>query len=62
MFWELAERYGITRRDIRGLMDLSVLSPQLVDAILQGWQPVELTAMSGSPVDIHADLGRPVCC
>ena len=62
MFWELAERYGITRRDIRGLMDLSVLSPQLVDAILQGWQPVELTAMSGSPLDIRADLGRPVCC
>jgi site-specific DNA recombinase len=41
---ELAKRDGITRRYIRRLVGLAFLSPQLVEAILQGRQPVELTA------------------
>src|SRR5262249_7371562 len=41
---ELATRDGITRRYIRRLTDLAFLSPLLVDAILQGRQPVTLTA------------------
>src|SRR5439155_625408 len=41
---ELAERDGITRRYVRRLVDLAFLSPELVEVILQGRQPVELTA------------------
>src|SRR5436309_5569251 len=41
---ELAKRDGISRRYIRRLVGLASLSPQLVEAILQGGQPVELTA------------------
>jgi len=41
---DLANRDGITRRYIRRLVDLAFLSPQLVEAILQGRQSVELTA------------------
>jgi hypothetical protein len=41
---ELAKRDGISRRYIRRLVGLAFLSPQLVEAILQGRQPVELTA------------------
>src|SRR5207244_12335773 len=41
---ELAERDGITRRYVRRLVDLAFLSPELVEAILQGRQPVERTA------------------
>jgi hypothetical protein len=40
---ELAKRDGITRRYIRRLINLAFLSPQLVEAILQGRQPAELT-------------------
>jgi hypothetical protein len=40
----LAKRDGITRRYIRRLVCLAFLSPELVEAILQGRQPVELTA------------------
>jgi site-specific DNA recombinase len=36
---ELAKREGITRRYIRRLVGLAFLSPQLVEAILQGRQP-----------------------
>jgi hypothetical protein len=39
----LAQRDGISRRYIRRLVNLAFLSPQLVEAILQGRQPVELT-------------------
>jgi hypothetical protein len=52
---DLAERDGISRRYIRRLIDLAFLSPQLVEAILQGRQPVELTATRltelGLPLD-----------
>src|SRR6202023_738215 len=41
---ELAERDGITRRYVRRLVDLAFLSPELVEIILQGRQPVALTA------------------
>jgi hypothetical protein len=40
----LSTREGITRRYIRRLVNLAFLSPQLVEAILQGRQPIELTA------------------
>jgi hypothetical protein len=36
---ELATREGMTRRYIRRLVSLAFLSPQLVDAILQGCHP-----------------------
>jgi hypothetical protein len=49
---ELAKRDGITRRDIRRLVGLTFLSPQLVEAILQGRQPVELTATRLTQVDL----------
>ena len=41
---ELATREGITRRYIRRLVNLAFLSPPLVEAILQGRQPIALTA------------------
>jgi hypothetical protein len=41
---ELAKRDGISRRYIRRLVGLAFLSPELVETILQGRQPVELTA------------------
>ena len=49
---ELAERDGITRRYVRRLVDLAFLSPDLVEAILQGRQPVELTATRLSELDL----------
>ena len=49
---ELAKRDGITRRYIRRLVGLAFLSPQLVEAILQGRQPVELTATRLTQVDL----------
>ena len=41
-FRELAERDGITPRYVRRLVYLAFLSPDLVEAMLQGRQPVEL--------------------
>jgi site-specific DNA recombinase len=52
---ELAQRDGITRRYIRRLVDLAFLSPQLVEAILQGQQPVELTATRLTELDLPLD-------
>ncbi|HEY2485446.1 MAG TPA: hypothetical protein VGI36_09875 [Candidatus Binataceae bacterium] len=49
---ELAERDGITRRYIRRLVGLAFLSPQLVEAILLGRQPVDLTATRLTEVDL----------
>ena len=43
-FEELASRDGISRRYIRLLVCLAFLSPELVEASLQGRQPVTLTA------------------
>ena len=37
---DLARRDGITRRYIRRLVSLAFLSPDLVETILQGRQPV----------------------
>jgi hypothetical protein len=51
----LAERDGITRRYIRRLVGLVFLSPQLVEAILQGRQPVELTATRLTELDLPLD-------
>jgi DNA invertase Pin-like site-specific DNA recombinase len=52
---ELAERDGITRRYIRRLVGLAFLSPHLVEAILQGRQPVELTATRLTEIDLPLD-------
>ena len=52
---ELAQHDGITRRYIRRLVNLAFLSPQLVEAILQGRQPVELTATRLTELDLPLD-------
>jgi site-specific DNA recombinase len=52
---ELAKRDGITRRYIRRLVGLAFLSPQLVEAILQGRQSGELTAARLSELDLPLD-------
>src|SRR6202022_3894171 len=52
---ELAERDGITRRYVRRLVDLAFLSPALVEAILQGRQPVELTVTRLTGLDLPLD-------
>ena len=52
---ELAERDGITRRYVRRLVDLAFLSPELVEAILHGRQPVELTATRLTELDLPLD-------
>jgi hypothetical protein len=52
---ELAERDGITRRYVRRLVDLAFLSPELVEAILQGRQPVEITATRLTEFDLPLD-------
>jgi len=52
---DLAKRDGISRRYIRRLLDLAFLSPQLVEAILQGRQPVELTATRLTELDLPLD-------
>ena len=44
MLQELAKRDGISRRYIRRLIALAFLSPELIEVILQGRQPVALTA------------------
>ena len=46
---------GITRRYIRRLVGHAFLSPELVEAILQGRQPVELTATRLSELDLPMD-------
>src|SRR5436853_3893387 len=51
----LAKRDGISRRYIRRLVGLAFLSPQLVDAILQGRQSVELTATRLTELDLPLD-------
>ena len=52
---ELAKRDGISRRYIRRLVNLAFLSPELVEAILQGRQPVELTATRLTELDLPLD-------
>jgi site-specific DNA recombinase len=52
---ELATREGITRRYIRRLVNLAFLSPQLVEAILQGRQPIALTATRLTELDLPLD-------
>jgi site-specific DNA recombinase len=52
---ELAQRDGISRRYIRRLVGLAFMSPQLVEAILQGRQSVELTAARLTELDLPLD-------
>ena len=51
----MAERDGISRRYIRRLVGLAFLSPELVEAIVQGRQPVELTATRLTELDLPLD-------
>jgi site-specific DNA recombinase len=52
---ELASRDGISRRYIRRLVCLAFLSPELVEASLQGRQPIELTATRLTELDLPLD-------
>jgi site-specific DNA recombinase len=52
---ELADREGITRRYIRRLVNLAFLSPHLVEAIMQGRQPAELTVTRLTELDLPID-------
>jgi DNA invertase Pin-like site-specific DNA recombinase len=52
---ELAKRDGISRRYIRRLVGLAFLSPQLVEAILQGRQSVEVTVTRLTELDLPLD-------
>ncbi|MGA7265493.1 MAG: hypothetical protein WBX30_32080 [Stellaceae bacterium] len=52
---ELAKRDGISRSYIRRLVGLAFLSPELVEVILQGRQPVELTATRLTELDLPLD-------
>ena len=52
---ELASRDGISRRYIRRLVYLAFLSPELVEASLQGRQPVVLTATRLTELDLPLD-------
>ena len=52
---ELADRDRITRRYVRRLVDLAFLSPELVESILNGRQPVELTATRLTELDLPLD-------
>jgi site-specific DNA recombinase len=51
----LAKRDGISRRYIRRFVGPAFLSPQLVEAILQGRQSVELTATRLTELDLPLD-------
>ena len=52
---ELAKRDGISRRYIRRFIGLAFLSPELIEAILQGRQPVALTATRLTELDLPLD-------
>jgi hypothetical protein len=52
---ELAKRDRISRRYIRRLVNLAFLSPKLIEAVLQGRQPVELTATRLTEIDLPLD-------
>ena len=52
---ELAKRDGTSRRYIRRLVGLAFLSPQLVEAILQSRQSVELTTTRLTELDLPLD-------
>src|SRR5262249_57458371 len=52
---ELADHEGITRRYIRRLVNLAFLSPQLIEAILQGRHPIALTATRLTELDLPLD-------
>jgi hypothetical protein len=52
---ELAKRDGISRRYVRRLVGLAFLSPQLVEAIVQGRQSVELTTTRLTELDLPLD-------
>jgi len=51
----LAKRDGISRRYIRRLVNLAFLSPKLIEAILEGRQPVALSATRLTELDLPID-------
>ena len=52
---DLAEREGISRQYVRRLVHLAFLSPALVEAMLHGRQPVELTTACLTELDLTLD-------
>ena len=52
---ELAKRDGISRRYIRRLVNLAFLSPKLIEAMLLGRQPVDLSATRLTEFDLPLD-------
>ena len=42
---ELVVRHGVDRGDVSRLIPLAFLAPDIVEAILEGHQPVEMTAV-----------------
>jgi hypothetical protein len=51
----LAKRDGISRRYIRRLIGIAFLSPELIEVILQGRQPVKLSATRLTELDLPLD-------
>ncbi len=41
---DLAERHGVNQGDVSRILPLGLLAPDIVEAILAGRQPIELTA------------------
>ncbi len=41
---DLAERQGVNQGDVSRILPLGLLAPDIVEAILAGHQPIELTA------------------
>ncbi len=41
---DLAERHGVNQGDVSRILPLGLLAPDIVEAILDGRQPIELTA------------------
>jgi site-specific DNA recombinase len=54
----LAERDGVSRRYMRRLVNLAFLSPKLLEAILQGRQPVELTVTRLTELDLVGGIAK----
>ena len=52
---DLSEEIRRTVVDVRRLVDLAFLSPELVEVILHGRQPVELTATRLTELDLPLD-------
>ena len=43
-FTEIAEAEGVSKRRIQAVIELALLSPQTLDAIIAGEQPISMTS------------------